>query len=165
MNSLFKVAVTKSVRNLSTETGLNQIQLIGRLGKDPKVSINQSTKNVSDTFKKIVFPLATNSYKGRNEEGLAIYNTDWHRIVVNDQRIVNFIEKAKICKGDRIYVNGELNYYKASGTDGNQTFVPFISAKEILRLSYHKHDDNEDDAQVIVNQNSEENELEKKESI
>ena len=139
MNFLFKTNFPNAVRNLSTNPSVNNVMLIGRLGKDPKIYSKQSTKSSHEISKRIVFFLATNSYKGRHENGLPKYNTEWHRILVNDQRIVEFFEKENISKGDRICMNGELTYSKVNGSDAT------ICAKDVIRLSNNEQINNDDD--------------------
>ena len=53
----------------------NNVQLIGRLGNDPKITEFQDGNKIAN------FSLATDdSYK--NKEGVKVENTSWHNIVV-----------------------------------------------------------------------------------
>ncbi|CAF1036955.1 unnamed protein product [Adineta steineri] len=95
----------KADTELSTgrERSLNRIQLIGRVGADPKVGGTQRNKVVT-------FNLATNEYAGTStENGEVKQRVDWHRIAVFQPRLLDNAEKY-IRQGDRIYVQGRLHH-------------------------------------------------------
>ncbi|CAF0945104.1 unnamed protein product [Adineta steineri] len=95
----------KAETELSTgrERSLNRIQLIGRVGADPKVGGTQRNKVVT-------FNLATNEYAGTStENGEVKQRVDWHRIAVFQPRLLDNAEKY-VRQGDRIYVQGRLHH-------------------------------------------------------
>ncbi|KYO02285.1 single-stranded DNA-binding protein [Plasmodium gaboni] len=116
-------------RNVMNEKSLNKIMLIGRVGCEPDIKILNGGDKVA------TFSLATNEFwRDRNTNELKS-KTDWHRIVVYDQNIVDLIDKY-LRKGRRVYVQGSLHTRKWYGNDVNN------QPKQITEiiLSYNKGD-------------------------
>ncbi|SOV11607.1 single-stranded DNA-binding protein [Plasmodium sp. gorilla clade G2] len=116
-------------RNVMNEKSLNKIMLIGRVGGEPDIKILNGGDKVA------TFSLATNEFwRDRNTNELKS-KTDWHRIVVYDQNIVDLIDKY-LRKGRRVYVQGSLHTRKWYGNDVNN------QPKQITEiiLSYNKGD-------------------------
>ena len=84
---------------------LNKVQLIGRLGADPEVKQMVNGKNVAR------LSLATSqSWKDRNT-GEKKEKTEWHRIVVFNEGLVNVVQQY-LKKGAQIYIEGQLSTRK-----------------------------------------------------
>ena len=84
---------------------LNKVQLIGRLGADPEVKQMVNGKNVAR------LSLATSqSWKDRNT-GEKKEKTEWHRIVVFNEGLVNVIQQY-LKKGAQVYIEGQLSTRK-----------------------------------------------------
>ena len=80
---------------------LNKVQLIGNLGKDPEIRVNQASG------KKVVsFSLAT-SRRYRDNNGEQKEDTQWHNIV-GWGKIADVVEQLQIRKGTSLYVEGRL---------------------------------------------------------
>ena len=80
---------------------LNKVQLIGNLGKDPEIRVNQASG------KKVVsFSLAT-SRRYRDNNGEQKEDTQWHNIV-GWGKIADVIEQLGVRKGTSLYVEGRL---------------------------------------------------------
>ena len=80
---------------------LNKVQLIGNLGKDPEIRVNQASG------KKVVsFSLAT-SRRYRDNNGEQKEDTQWHNIV-GWGKIADVVEQLGIHKGTSLYVEGRL---------------------------------------------------------
>jgi len=80
---------------------LNKVQLIGNLGKDPEIRVNQASG------KKVVsFSLAT-SRRYRDNNGEQKEDTQWHNIV-GWGKIADVVEQLGIRKGTSLYVEGRL---------------------------------------------------------
>ena len=99
---------------------LNKVQLIGRLGADPEVKQMVNGKSVAR------LSLATSqSWKDRNS-GEKKEKTEWHRIVVFNEGLVNVIQQY-LKKGAQIYVEGQLSTRKwkdeQSGQDKYSTEI------------------------------------------
>ena len=99
---------------------LNKVLLIGRLGADPEIKQMVNGKNVAR------LSLATSqSWKDKNT-GEKKEKTEWHRIVVFNEGLINVIQQY-LKKGSQIYVEGQLSTRKwkdeKSGQDKYSTEV------------------------------------------
>lgn len=127
---------------LGKERSLNQIQIIGRVGTDPKSNKsdetthpNESVKEEKREFKKMVmFSLATNEYQGKNEDGESRTRVDWHRVVVFNDKLQENVEKF-VKQGDRLHVTGKLHYNLVKDKTGLSRYVPSIVAEDIIFLT------------------------------
>ena len=99
---------------------LNKVLLIGRLGADPEIKQMVNGKSVAR------LSLATSqSWKDKNT-GEKKEKTEWHRIVVFNEGLVNVV-KQYLKKGAQIYVEGQLSTRKwkdeQSGQDKYSTEI------------------------------------------
>ena len=99
---------------------LNKVLLIGRLGADPEIKQMVNGKSVAR------LSLATSqSWKDKNT-GEKKEKTEWHRIVVFNEGLVNVV-KQYLKKGAQIYVEGQLSTRKwkdeKSGQDKYSTEI------------------------------------------
>ena len=99
---------------------LNKVLLIGRLGADPEIKQMVNGKSVAR------LSLATSqSWKDKNT-GEKKEKTEWHRIVVFNEGLVNVIQQY-LKKGAQIYVEGQLTTRKwkdeSSGQDKYSTEI------------------------------------------
>ena len=84
---------------------LNKVQLIGRLGADPDIKQMVNGKSVAR------LSLATSqSWKDRNT-GEKKEKTEWHRIVVFNEGLVNIVQQY-LKKGAQVYIEGQLSTRK-----------------------------------------------------
>jgi single-strand DNA-binding protein len=80
--------------------------------------------------------LAT-SRQWNNQAGEKQEKTEWHRIVVWNSRIsklADFAEKY-LKKGDRVYVEGRIEYRTWEDREGNTRYSTEINARELIPLS------------------------------
>ena len=99
---------------------LNKVQLIGRLGADPEIKQMVNGKSVAR------LSLATSqTWKDKNT-GEKKEKTEWHRIVVFNEGLVNVVQQY-LKKGAQIYVEGQLTTRKwkdeQSGQDKYSTEI------------------------------------------
>ena len=99
---------------------LNKVLLIGRLGADPEVKQMVNGKSVAR------LSLATSqSWKDKNT-GEKKEKTEWHRIVVFKEGLVNVVQQY-LKKGAQVYVEGQLSTRKwkdeQSGQDKYSTEI------------------------------------------
>ena len=84
---------------------LNKVLLIGRLGADPEIKQMVNWKSVAR------LSLATSqSWKDKNT-GEKKEKTDWHRIVVFNEGLVNVVQQY-LKKGAQVYIEGQLSTRK-----------------------------------------------------
>ena len=99
---------------------LNKVLLIGRLGADPEIKQMINGKSVAR------ISLATSqSWKDKNT-GEKKEKTEWHRIVVFNEGLVNVVQQY-LKKGAQVYIEGQLSTRKwkdeKSGQDKYSTEV------------------------------------------
>ena len=99
---------------------LNKVLLIGRLGADPEIKQMVNGKSVAR------LSLATSqSWKDKNT-GERKEKTEWHRIVVFNEGLVNVVQQY-LKKGAQVYIEGQLSTRKwkdeQSGQDKYSTEV------------------------------------------
>lgn len=111
------------------ERSLNRIQLIGRVGADPKVGGTQLHKVVT-------FNLATNEYAGTNTNtGEVKQRVDWHRIAIFQPRLLENAEKY-VRQGDRLYIQGRLHHNMIKDKEnGDDRYVASIIADDMIFLT------------------------------
>ena len=99
---------------------LNKVLLIGRLGADPEIKQMVNGKSVAR------LSLATSqSWKDKNT-GEKKEKTEWHRIVVFNEGLVNVVHQY-LKKGAQVYIEGQLSTRKwkdeQSGQDKYSTEI------------------------------------------
>lgn len=111
------------------ERSLNRIQLIGRVGADPKIGGNQR-------YKVVTFNLATNEYAGTDtKSGQVKQRVDWHRIAIFQPRLLENAEKY-VRQGDRLYIQGRLHHNIIKDkTNGDDRYVASIIADDMIFLT------------------------------
>ena len=99
---------------------LNKVLLIGRLGADPEIKQMVNGKSVA------ILSLATSKSWKDKSPGEKKEKTEWHRIVVFNEGLVNVIQQY-LKKGAQIYVEGQLTTRKwkdeQSGQDKYSTEI------------------------------------------
>jgi single-strand DNA-binding protein len=109
---------------------LNKVILIGNLGADPEV---RSTSNGSRVA---TLSLAT-SRQWKGQSGDKQEKTEWHRVVCWNNKgstLADLVEKyAK--KGDKLYVEGSIEYRTWQDREGQTRYSTEIIAREIILLS------------------------------
>lgn len=93
---------------------LNQVQLIGNLGRDPEVRTTQSGKRV------VTLSLAT-SKSWKDDAGQRHERTEWHRIVIWPEGLGLIAEKY-LAKGSKVFVQGELTTNKWTDQQGIERY-------------------------------------------
>jgi single-strand DNA-binding protein len=103
--------------------------LIGNLGADPEV---RSTANGSRVA---TLSLAT-SRQWNNQAGERQEKTEWHRVVLWNNKsstLADFAEKY-LKKGDRVYVEGRIEYRTWEDREGKTRYTTEINAREVMSL-------------------------------
>ncbi len=94
---------------------VNKVILIGNLGRDPEI------RNTQDGSKVANLSVATSeSWKDRNS-GERRERTEWHRVVVFNDRLVDVIERY-LKKGSKVYLEGQLQTRKWTDQSGQEKY-------------------------------------------
>jgi single-strand DNA-binding protein len=95
---------------------VNKVILIGNLGRDPEIRTMQNGGKVAQ------LSLATSeSWRDRNT-GERQERTEWHRVVIFDERLVDVVEKY-LKKGQKVYVEGQLQTRKWTDNQGQERYT------------------------------------------
>ena len=111
---------------------LNKIMLIGNLGKDPEI------KSVGNGGRVAEFSLATtrtwNGPSGDRQE-----KTEWHRCIAWNAKgpggggLADIVERF-VKKGDRVYVEGSIEYRQWQDKDGQTRYITEIRVRDLVML-------------------------------
>src|SRR5688572_23057976 len=105
---------------------LNKVMLIGNVGSDPEI------RTTGGGTKMAKVSLATNrtftDRSGQQQE-----KTDWHRLTFWE-KMAELVEQY-VKKGDRLYVEGRLEYSTTEDDKGNQRYWTDIIVREMVMLS------------------------------
>lgn len=95
---------------------VNKVILVGNLGRDPEIRSTQDGTRVAN------LSLATSeSWRDKNT-GERREKTEWHRVVVFNERIVEVAEKY-LRKGSKVYVEGQLQTRKWTDQSGQEKYT------------------------------------------
>ncbi len=104
---------------------LNKAMLIGNVGADPEVRTTATGTRVAS------FSLATHR-RWTDSQGQAHEKTDWHRIIAWD-RLADVVERF-VKRGDRLFVEGRIEYRSWEDPAGQTRFATEIIAQEVILL-------------------------------
>ncbi|HET8654864.1 MAG TPA: single-stranded DNA-binding protein [Longimicrobiaceae bacterium] len=111
---------------------LNKVMLIGNLGNDPEV------RTVSSGTKVAEFSVAT-SRQWTGRDGQQQEKTEWHRIVAwgynAEKDGLAGVAERFLKKGDRVYVEGAIEYRSYEDKEGVTKYITEIRASEMIMLS------------------------------
>lgn len=95
---------------------VNKVILVGNLGKDPE------SKSFQNGGKIVKLTLATSeSWKDR-QSGEKKEKTEWHNVVINDERIAETAEKY-LRKGAKVYLEGQIQTRKWQDQNGADRYT------------------------------------------
>ena len=95
---------------------LNKVMLIGRLGQDPEV------RNTQDGRSLCTFSIATSESWNDKNTGEKREKTEWHRIVVFNEGLVNVVQQY-LKKGSNVFLEGQLQTRKWEDKDGIEKYT------------------------------------------
>jgi len=95
---------------------VNKVILIGNLGKDPEI------RTTGDGTKVASFTLATSENWKDRTSGERKERTEWHRIVIFNDRLVDVVERF-VKKGSKLYIEGALQTRKWTDNTGQERYT------------------------------------------
>jgi single-strand DNA-binding protein len=113
---------------------LNKVQLIGRLGDDPKAHEFEGGGRV------VNFSVATSEQWKDRESGEPRERTQWHQIAVFNEALAEVAQRL-LKKGSLVYLEGQLETRKWQGGDGSDRYTtevvlrPYRSELALLERS------------------------------
>lgn len=94
---------------------LNQVTIIGNLGKDPEIRATQDGKRIANLI------VATSESWKDKTTGERKKKTEWHRVVIFNEAIVNVVA-SYLLKGNTVFVQGQLQTRKWTNKDGQEQY-------------------------------------------
>ena len=106
--------------------GLNRVQIIGNLGRDPEMRYTQGGQAVTN------FTVAVNRTRRDAQSGETIEDTAWFRVVAFDK--LGEIADQYLRKGGQVYVEGRLQSRKYTDRDGIERTAVEVVAGDLVLL-------------------------------
>lgn len=94
---------------------VNKVILVGNLGRDPEIRTMQNGGKVAN------LSIATSENWRDRQTGERREKTEWHRVVVFDDRLIDVIERY-VKKGAKLYLEGQLQTRKWSDQSGQERY-------------------------------------------
>jgi single-strand DNA-binding protein len=104
---------------------LNKVMLIGNVGAEPEIRTTPSGTKLAKVS------LATNR-QFSDRSGQQQEKTEWHRLTFWD-RTADIVERY-VHKGDRLYVEGRIEYSQTQDDQGNVKYWTDIIVREMVML-------------------------------
>jgi single-strand DNA-binding protein len=104
---------------------LNKVMLIGNVGSEPEI------RTTGGGTKLAKVSLATNR-TWNDRSGQRQEKTEWHRLTFWD-KLADLVEQY-VKKGDRLYVEGRIEYSTSEDDKGNQRFFTDINVSDMVLL-------------------------------
>lgn len=95
---------------------VNKVILVGNLGRDPEIRFTQSGQKLANVS------VATSETWRDKQSGERREKTEWHRVVIFDERLAEIAEKY-LKKGSKVYMEGSLQTRKWTGNDGVEKYT------------------------------------------
>jgi single-strand DNA-binding protein len=109
---------------------LNKVELIGNVGSDPEIRTTPGGNTVAQ------FSLAT-SRTWNDQAGVRQEKTEWHRCVVWNAKtssLADIVERY-VKKGDKLYIEGRIEYRQWQDKDGQTRYSTEINVRELIMLT------------------------------
>jgi len=98
---------------------VNKVILVGNIGRDPEIRSTQDGMRIAN------LSLATSETWRDRASGERKEKTEWHRVAVFNERLVDVIEKY-VKKGAKLYIEGQLQTRKWTDKEGQDRYTTEI---------------------------------------
>ena len=95
---------------------VNKVILVGNIGRDPEIRSTQDGTRIAN------LSLATSENWRDKAIGERKEKTEWYRVVVFNDRLVDVIEKY-VKKGAKLYIEGQLQTRKWTDKEGQERYT------------------------------------------
>jgi single-strand DNA-binding protein len=95
---------------------VNKVILVGNLGRDPEIRTMQNGNRVAN------LSLATSETWKDRASGERKERTEWHRVVIFNDRLVEIVEKY-LKKGAKVYLEGQIQTRKWTDQSGQERYT------------------------------------------
>jgi len=98
---------------------VNKVILVGNLGRDPEIRSTQAGARIAN------LSLATSETWRDRASGERKERTEWHRVVIFNERLVEVVEKY-LKKGAKLYIEGALQTRKWTDNSNQERYTTEI---------------------------------------
>jgi single-strand DNA-binding protein len=98
---------------------VNKVILVGNLGRDPEIRSTQGGQRIAN------LSVATSETWRDRSSGERKERTEWHRVVIFNERLVDIVEKY-LKKGAKLYLEGALQTRKWTDNSGQERYTTEI---------------------------------------
>ncbi|MDI2091605.1 single-stranded DNA-binding protein [Commensalibacter sp. TBRC 16381] len=98
---------------------VNKVILVGNLGYNPEIRTQQSGSKIAS------LTIATSEHWKDRQTDEWRENTQWHRVVIFNERLVNLAEK-HLTKGRKVFIEGQLKTRKWIDREGVERYTTEI---------------------------------------
>lgn len=102
---------------------VNRVTLLGNVGNDPEIRATASGTRIAK------LSLATNE-AWKDKSGQKQERTQWHRLTIFGA-LVDVVEQW-VKKGDRLYVEGRIEYSQVEGEGGTRFFTDIVVSDLVM---------------------------------
>ena len=95
---------------------VNKVILVGNLGRDPEIRSTQNGTRIAN------LSVATSESWRDKTTGERKEKTEWHRVVIFDDKLVEIVEKY-LKKGAKVYLEGALQTRKWTDNSGQERYT------------------------------------------
>jgi single-strand DNA-binding protein len=95
---------------------VNKVILVGNVGRDPEIRSTQDGQKIAN------FSVATSETWRDKTSGERKERTEWHRVVVFNERLAEVVEKY-VRKGSKLYIEGALQTRKWTDQSGQERYT------------------------------------------
>src|ERR1700755_1994307 len=116
LRSRLEQRTTISLGALAMAGSVNKVILVGNLGRDPEVRSTQDGMRIAN------LSIATSETWRDRASGERKEKTEWHRVAVFNDKLVEVIEKY-VKKGAKLYIEGQLQTRKWTDKEGQERYT------------------------------------------
>lgn len=98
---------------------VNKAIIVGNVGRDPEIRSTQDGREIAN------LTIATSESWKDKQTGERKEKTEWHRVVIFNDGLVNVV-KQYVGKGDKLYIEGQLQTRKWVNKDGQEQYTTEI---------------------------------------
>ena len=106
---------------------INKTFILGNLGRDPEIHVTQSGTEIAR------FTVAT-SDRFTDKNGEKQERTEWHRVVIFGNGLINKVVKPYLNKGSRVHIQGNLRTDKYTDKNGVERYSTDIVVENLTLL-------------------------------
>lgn len=101
---------------------VNKVILVGNVGKEPEIRTTQNGSRIAN------LSIATSESWKDKQTGERRENTQWHRVVVFNEALVNLVERF-VTKGTKVFLEGQLETRKWTDSHGKDNYSTEVVLK------------------------------------